>query len=228
MSNENVFVVIPAYNEAQVLGKVLDDLLSYPYQIVVVDDGSQDNTFEIASQYQIHCLQHKCNLGQGAALQTGISYVLKNPDAEIIVTFDADGQHDSKEITKLITPILVDDFDVVLGSRFLEKDLVKYMPTLKYITLKLAVIFTRLTTYIKVTDTHNGFRAFSRIGAQEISITQNGMSHASQILKQIQNENLRYCEVPVTITYTDYSIKKGQAVNNAINILWDSFWSGFN
>jgi len=227
LSKNNIFVIIPAYNEAEVLKKVLDDLLSYSYQIVVVDDGSQDNTYEIAKQYKIHCLKHKCNLGQGAALQTGISYTLQKTDAEILVTFDADGQHDPEEISKLINPILVDDFDVVLGSRFLDKNLTKDMPIIKYFTLKLAVIFTRFTTHIRVTDTHNGFRAFSRTCAKEISITQNGMSHATQILQQIIKNDFHYCEVPVTITYSEYSIKKGQSILNAINILWDSFWGRF-
>lgn len=221
-----IAIVIPAFNEGRILGSVLSDLSKYQYIVILVDDGSTDDTYNIASKYPIHLLQHSCNLGQGAALQTGIIYALNLTDAKIIVTFDADGQHNPAEVDNIVRPILAKKADVVLGSRFLNGGNTKNIPLGKYIVLKLATIFTRFTTRLSVTDTHNGFRAFSRFGASQIDITQNGMSHASQILKQIKDKKLIYCEIPITITYTNYSKNKGQSILNSINVLWDSFFGG--
>jgi polyprenyl-phospho-N-acetylgalactosaminyl synthase len=224
----STYIIIPAYNESKVLDQVLLELTKYNYQIILVDDGSSDDTYEIAAKYPIHLLHHVCNLGQGAALQTGITYALNQPDANIIVTFDADGQHHPEQINDIIEPIRNRKYDVVLGSRFINKYNAENMPASKSFILKLAVNFTKLTTHLAVTDTHNGLRAFSRVGAGKIKITQNGMSHASQILKQIQQNKMKYCEVAVTITYTDYSKGKGQSILNLINILWESFFGGIN
>lgn len=221
-----ICVILPAYNEAAVLDEVLSDLTRLPYQVIVVDDGSTDETPRIAEKYPVHFLRHVCNLGQGAALQTGITYALGLPCTQILVTFDADGQHHASQIAEIIQPILSGQADAVLGSRFLRKEDAATLPAFRRLILNLAVLFTRWTTHLQITDTHNGFRAFSRAGAERIRISQNGMSHASEILKQIHDRHLRYCEVPVEITYTEYSKRKGQSVLNAINILWDSFFGG--
>jgi glycosyltransferase involved in cell wall biosynthesis len=226
MIDRKICVILPAYNEGTVLNQVLDELTKTPYQIIVVDDGSSDDTYRIAEKYPVHLLRHGCNLGQGAALQTGITYALSLPDTEVIVTFDADGQHHPSQIKEIIQPVLSGKADVALGSRFLRKDSAENISAARRFILGMAVVFTKLTTHLAITDTHNGFRAFSRAGAKKIRITQNGMSHASEILKQIHQEKLVYCEVPVTITYTDYSTGKGQSLLNAINILWDSFFGG--
>ena len=226
MNASSIFVIIPAYNEEQVIGSVLNDLMAFGYSIVVVDDGSRDATYHTAEQFPVHLLQHECNLGQGAALQTGISYVLGLNKANAIVTFDADGQHDPVDIARVVNPIIKGKCDVVLGSRFLEKDLTSNLKLDKYLTLRMAVIITRLSTGLVLTDTHNGFRAFSPDAARKIKITQNGMAHASQLLKQIARQHLIYQECPVKISYTAYSLSKGQSIMNGINILWDSFWGG--
>jgi len=226
MNSRSIYILIPAYNESKVIGEVLEALIPYEYSVVVVDDGSKDDTFEVARKFPIHLLSHKCNLGQGAALQTGIEYALQQSNMQLIVTFDADGQHRPDEIAKVVEPIVKGQADVVLGSRFLNSDGAHEIPPSKSLILKLATLFTRVSTKLKITDTHNGFRAFSREAAKRIKITQNGMSHASEILSQIQKNHLAYCEVPVTIIYSEYSKQKGQSLWNAINILWDSFFEG--
>ena len=113
------YVVIPAYNEEQKIGEIIKDVQKMCSSVIVVDDGSADATYEVARREGAIVLRHLVNRGQGAALQTGITYALRN-GADSIVTFDADGQHDTDDIERLIEPILQREADVVLGSRFLE------------------------------------------------------------------------------------------------------------
>ncbi|MDZ7798464.1 MAG: glycosyltransferase family 2 protein [Patescibacteria group bacterium] len=210
MNNNKIYIIIPAFNEAQTIGNVLNDLKDKYSNIVVVDDASDDNTAKIAKSMGVIVLEHLINRGQGAALKTGINYALNNK-ADVIVTFDADGQHQTDDIEKLIKPIIEDNFDVTLGSRFLNSDSVKKIPPLKKIILKTGLIFTKAFSHLKITDTHNGLRAFSNQAAQKIIIRQDRMAHASEILDEISRNNIKYKEIPVTIHYTDYSKSKGQS-----------------
>jgi len=225
---KRIAVVIPAYNEQAVIEQVLRDLCDYPYMIVLVNDGSSDDSGQIARNFPIHYLEHICNLGQGAALQTGIIYALRNLLADVIVTFDADGQHNPSQISDLIQPVVAGKYEIALGSRFLEPANQKAIPKNKRWLLKTAVFFTKLSTGLPITDTHNGFRAFSRYAASTITITQNGFAHASEILSQIKKNKIHFCEVPVSVSYSAYAISKGQPIINALNILWDSFFGGLH
>jgi glycosyltransferase involved in cell wall biosynthesis len=222
-----LWVVMPAYNEGEAIRPVVDGLLARGHQVVVVDDGSRVPLLEVLHGTSVHLLRHVINLGQGAALQTGIRYALAH-GAAIIVTFDADGQHQSTDIDALTAPIRAGRADVALGSRFLKGGHAVRISRSKHLVLKLAVLFTRWTTGLALTDTHNGLRALSRRAAQTLHITQNGMAHASQILQQIAAHRLAYVEVPVTVVYSEYSVRKGQRMTNAFNILWDSFAELFN
>ena len=224
--SSQVWIIIPAHNEEKMIGQVLADLLPYSYHILVVDDGSTDQTLQAALQYPVTVLRHVTNLGQGAALQTGIRYALASPEARLIVTFDADGQHRASDLPRLLKTCLEGHYDVVLGSRFIESGQALNMPQAKRIVLKLAIWFTRLNTGLKLTDTHNGLRVMTAEAARKIQITQNGMAHASELLAQIAAKKLRFCEVPVIISYSDYSMQKGQSLLNIINILWD-MWIGY-
>ncbi|HLC89742.1 MAG TPA: glycosyltransferase family 2 protein, partial [Patescibacteria group bacterium] len=168
-------------------------------------------------------LRHFINRGQGAALQTGIFCALKD-GADVIVTFDADGQHNPEEIDRVVEPLLLSEVDVVLGSRFLKSEIrnpKSEIPLSRIIILKLASWFTRLYTGLAVTDTHNGFRAISAKAASLIEIKQDGMAHASEIIEQIKKHNLKFKEVPVAINYTKHSLAKGQKLSNSFKIIWD-------
>jgi glycosyltransferase involved in cell wall biosynthesis len=226
MAEPSIWVIIPAYNEGRILGETIRGLLEYnaSYQLVVVDDGSTDNTSGVAREFAVHLLVHPMNLGQGAALATGIAYALREK-ADIIVTFDADGQMQAADIGPLVEAVINEGLDVALGSRFL-KSSDSEIPALKKIILRLGAIFTRLTTGLNITDTHNGLRAFKAETLTKFSITQNGMAHASEILAEIACNKLTYRELPVAIRYTEYSKRKGQGVLNAINILFDLFSRG--
>ncbi len=204
-----IFIVTAARNEEKQIAYVLKGLRRKGYNnIVVVDDGSADDTAAIARKGNAHVLQHVINRGQGAALRTGIDYALLH-HADIIVTFDADGQHDPNEIKDMIEPIINGECQVTLGSRFLGKS--PNIPWIKKIMLKGGILFTYLVSGIKLTDAHNGFRALSRSAAQMIEIRQDRMEHASEIVEEIHKKQISYKEVPVTIRYTRYSIQHGQS-----------------
>ena len=224
--DQTVWVVIPAYNEAQVLKEVLGELRDYNrlYNIVVVDDGSSDETVSVASGFDVHILRHPVNLGEGAAIATGIEYALLEK-ADVVVTFDADGQMSAEDIGAVVNEVLEEGVDVALGSRFLTAR-PKGMPRMKKIGLKLATMLTRISTGLKITDTHNGLKAFKAEALRKIVITQNRMAHASEILSEIARNRLVYREVPVTIRYTEYSKTKGQSIFNTINILYELFTGG--
>jgi polyprenyl-phospho-N-acetylgalactosaminyl synthase len=224
-SAEKVWLVIPAFNEATVIKDVIDSVLSRGYPVVVVDDCSRDDTSEVVRTTGAHLCRHPINLGQGAALQTGIDYALKQ-GASIVVTFDADGQHDPADIEELIAPIRTGSVEVSLGSRFLSQAAAENIPLVRVLLLKGAVLFTRLTTGLRLTDTHNGFRAFSRKAARSIRITQNRMAHASELLSRLAETRLPYAEVPVHLRYTEYSLSKGQKITNSLNIVWESLTGG--
>jgi polyprenyl-phospho-N-acetylgalactosaminyl synthase len=215
-----VLVVIAAYNEASVIAGVVADVRRAGYRTVVVDDGSSDGTGDAAFAAGAVVVRHPINLGQGAGLQTGISFALAE-GAELIVTFDADGQHRAGEIAVLLDAMLRNGAEFALGSRFLGRTF--HQPLSRRILLLAATSFTRLTTGLRVTDTHNGLRAMTRRGAAHINLHQNRMAHASEILHQIAASGLRYVEAPVTIEYSAYSLAKGQKLSDALMILVDLF-----
>lgn len=213
------FVVVPAYNEVHMIASVIEDLSRVVpvAQIIVVDDGSDDGTAKVARGLGVVTVRHAMNRGQGAALGTGIEYALNHKSAAVIVTFDGDGQHQAQEIPELVRPILEGTTEVVLGTRFSEKR-ASGIHRSRILTLKLGVIFTRMVSGIRVSDCHNGFRAFSRKAARLIRITQDGMTHASEILDEVMRNRLSYLEHPVQVCYTDYSISKGQRSGKALEL----------
>lgn len=215
-----LFVVVPAFNEARVIGEVLDDLATVvpPQRIIVVDDGSWDDTGRIAREHGALTLRHLINRGQGAALATGIRAALLL-GAEIIVTFDADGQHSASDIPTLVEPIIKGESDVVLGNRF-SNGKPPGIRNGRYVALKLAVLYTRFFSGIKIRDCHNGLRALSRRAAEIIRIRQDGMAHASEILEEIVRRRVRFVERPVSIRYTDYSSAKGQKTLDAVALVF--------
>ena len=214
----SIWVVLAAYNEAAVIGHVVAELVRRSYAVVVVDDGSGDQTGRMAGSAGAIVVTHPINLGQGAALQTGIRYALLQ-GAEYIVTFDADGQHRADDIERLIAALVNNSADFALGSRFLGAAV--DMPMSRRLLLHAATWFTRMTTGLDVTDTHNGLRAMTRRGASQITLRQNRMAHASELLSEIARNGLRYVEVPVTIEYSGYSLAKGQRLRDSLRILVD-------
>jgi glycosyltransferase involved in cell wall biosynthesis len=221
LRSPGVWIVIPAFNEGAVIAKTLASVGAWLPNVVVVDDGSSDDTAEQARRALARVVRHSVNLGQGAALGTGIRYALLE-GADAIVTFDADGQHQPSDIKVLLRTAREHHADVVLGSRFLGR--ASDMPPNRRLLLKLATAYTRATTGLRLTDTHNGLRLFTRKAAEQLRIRQNRMAHASEMLEWLSSSGLRVVEAPVNVVYNDYSLGKGQTAFSSFNILWD-LWS---
>jgi polyprenyl-phospho-N-acetylgalactosaminyl synthase len=219
INQADTWFVIPAYNENQSLAAVVKSIDHLGYSVVVVDDHSADDTQKVALKSGAWVVRHPINLGQGAALQTGIKFAI-NKGAEAIVTFDADGQHQVSDAQFMLEQLSGGAVDVVLGSRFL-RGVPDSMPTMRFFILKLAIIFTRVTSRLRVTDTHNGLRVFRASAASRLNLQQNRMAHASEILSQIRKLGLSYVEYPTDIKYTSYSISKGQKSSNFISIIFE-------
>lgn len=215
MDKKKIIVVIPAYNEQSAIRKVVSEVSHYADLVAVVDDGSRDGTQAEIKKTKAVLLKHHKNLGQGAALRTGFEYS-KREHADIVVTFDGDGQFMASDIPAILSPVLRGQAEISLGSRFLGKTI--GIPFSKLVTLKLGILFTLLYSGIKLTDTHNGFRAISRRALEDIEITRNRMAHASEIIDQIVKKRINFAEVPVTVTYTNSKEKRGQGIFDSIKI----------
>jgi glycosyltransferase involved in cell wall biosynthesis len=219
-SSTSVWVVCAAYNEEATIARVVASVRNARLNIVVVDDGSIDRTRDLAGTAGAAVVRHPINLGQGAALKTGIDYALSQ-GADILVTFDADGQHRVSDIPALLDALARERADFALGSRFLNHS--PHVPIARRILLWGATLFTTITTGLRLTDAHNGLRAFTRQGAAALRLRQNRMAHASEILADIAASGRHYVEIPVTIDYTAYSLAKGQHGGDFVMILLDLF-----
>lgn len=220
--NQNIFVIVPAYNEGAVIATTVAPLIEAGYTVVVIDDCSTDNTADALVNLPVHYLKHELNLGQGAALQTGVDYA-HSLGAQYLVMFDADGQHNHEEIADLLNPIRLGRADITLGSRFKRVEDIAQIPPSRKLILKGAILINGLFTGMWLTDAHNGFRAMNRKAMAQIKMRESRMAHATEILSLIKQAVLKYEEVPVKIVYTDYSKMKGQSSLNSINILIDLF-----
>jgi glycosyltransferase involved in cell wall biosynthesis len=214
----SVWVVIAAFDEAPMVGEVVAGLRERGWRCVVVDDGSADGTGEAAARAGASVVRHPVNLGQGAALQTGIDFALER-GADCVVTFDADGQHDPDDLPAILAPVLTGHADVALGSRFLGQ--AEGIDVPRRLLLRAAIVFTTLTTGVRLTDAHNGLRALSAAACRRLRIIQNRMAHASELVAQISHHGLRFVEVPVCIRYTDYARRKGQGSWGVVRIVLD-------
>lgn len=215
-ASEAVFVVIAAYNEEPVIARTIAGIMPSTTNIVVVDDCSSDRTADIAAAAGAQVLRHPINLGQGAALQTGIEYA-NIRGADYVVTFDADGQHCAADILPMVHALKDQQADIALGSRFLGGT--RNLPYTRRMMLQLAIRFTQWTGGGRFTDVHNGFRAMSRRFFEQFRFEQNRMAHASEILKYITAHRIPYIEFPTTVSYTEYSLAKGQSDANALRIV---------
>ncbi|MCD6097175.1 glycosyltransferase family 2 protein [bacterium] len=213
-----IFAVVPAYNEEKKIGQVIEGLKKYISDIIVVNDGSLDKTAQIAKEKGVVLVSHCFNLGLGAALRTGFCLALEK-GADIILTFDADGQHNPDDLEKVITPILKGQADVVIGTRLKGKG---NMPLSRKIISFLASLFTYIFYGKWVSDSQSGLRAFKRQALEKIKLSSQKMEVSSEIIGQIKKHNLCLKEVPISGIYTSYSLSKGQKiVSGSVRIVWD-------
>ncbi len=213
---------MPMFNEATVVGEVIEGLLpSFPY-VVCVDDGSSDDSAVVARAAGAVVVEHPFNLGQGAALQTGFEYALQDPELEAVITFDADSQHRVEDAVAMLERLRSGEAEVVLGSRFLDRR-TKISP-LKRLVLRTAAVQSSFSTGLELTDAHNGLRVIDASIIKRVHLAQNRMAHASELIQQLAQIRPRIVEHPVEIVYTEYSKSKGQSLLNGVNILADLFF----
>jgi glycosyltransferase involved in cell wall biosynthesis len=216
---DGVCVVIPVFNEAPVIAQVVTSVRTRYPLVVCVDDGSSDDSAAVAVAAGALLVQHPINLGQGAALRSGLEFGLSLETVKYFVTFDADGQHDVEDVEQMLEILDAGEKKIVFGSRFLDKR--TRVSGAKRAVLGAAVLYSRVSTGLELTDTHNGLRCFTREVAAALDIQMNGMAHASEILSIVSRRQFPYTEVPVHIRYTDYSRSKGQPLLNGVNIIFD-------
>ncbi len=220
----DVWIVVPAFNEAGVIGDVITELRSVFPNVVCVDDGSADDTGDIALRAGAHLVRHPVNIGQGAAIQTGVEYARGRPGAQLFATFDADGQHRVTDVLAMIARLTSDGADIVIGTRFGPG--VSRPPLLKRVVLQTAAWLSPRGRRLGLTDSNNGLRVFNKTVADRLDITMNGMSHATEFIMLIDENRWRVAEQPVEVLYTEYSSAKGQPLVNGVNIIVDGFLRG--
>jgi len=221
--NTNTVFIMPAYNEKDKPIKIIWEILNKWYSVILIDDGKNgDLTEKLQNQYKnkpIVTIKHLINLWQGWWLETWSEYIRRFwKDIQYIVHFDSDWQHRLEDLWEFQKAFKENpDLEIVLGSRFLGSTI--NMPKSKKVTLKLGILFTRLFSWISLTDTHNGYRMMKKGTLDKIHITMNYMEHASEILDIIKSKKIKFKEVPIVVIYTEYSISKWQKIGNAINIV---------
>lgn len=222
MNNSDVWLVIPCFNEGPVIRDVISNARRTFPNIVAVDDGSKDDSTQQIRAGGAHLVCHPVNLGQGAAIQTGIEYVRRQPGARIAVTFDADGQHQVHDVEKMIERLRRDDLDIVVGTRFGDYERESsQVPWIKRVVLHIVVALSPKLKKLGLSDAHNGLRVMGPRFIDALQLRMNGMSHASEFVDIMAEGDWKVGEEPVDVLYTEYSMSKGQSLFNGINILAD-------
>lgn len=219
-SNDDVWLVVPVFNEATVIREVAAAAKKTFPNIVCVDDGSRDDSTAEIKRADVHLVRHPVNLGQGAAIQTGVEYARTQPGAKYFVTFDADGQHRVEDVVVMVGRLRTEPIDIVIGTRFAEGRS-ESVPVVRRLALRTIVFLSPRTRRLGLTDAHNGLRAFNKTVADDLDLMVSGMGHASEFISLIDHHHWRVAEQPVTILYTDYSRAKGQSLINGVNIVAD-------
>jgi len=215
----DIVVVLPAYNEDQTIARVMDDLLGWGVQLVVVDDGSQDETYRIVQDYlkrypgRVHLYRHLLNRGVGAALQTGLEAALKRRP-RVIVTFDSDGQHHAQDLYGVVRPVVMGQADAVIGTRDFQE-----MPLHKRFGNTVMNLITLLFYGHQVTDSQSGFRAFTPQAARLMELHSSGYGICSEMVGEVFRHDLHLVEVPISTIFTDYSLSKGTDTRIGLKIL---------
>lgn len=222
MKIKKLLIAIPAFNEAGSIGKVLDKIPKRltnvdSTEVVVVDDGSTDNTSLIVKKRKVRVIRHMINRGLGASLATAFEFAQRS-NADILVTLDADGQHDPSDIKRIIRPIIEDQKDVVIGSRLVKSS--KSMPKERRTINILANLVTFFLSGIWTSDSQSGFRAFSKKAIKKIRLITQRMEVSSEVFREINKNKLSYSEIAIKSIYTKYSLRKGQSTLNAPNVFW--------
>lgn len=212
-------IIVPAYNEAAVVGDVVRAIhANFPKtDLLVIDDGSRDTTANEAKKAGAIVIRHVLNRGLGGAIGTGLAFA-KQGDYDLAVTVDADGQHDPRDIERVLAPLIKGRADVVVGSRMISRR--GTMPFDRQIMNTGANLITWLLFGVTTSDSQSGFRGFNKKAITSIFLRTERMEVSSEIFSEIKRLHLRYAEVPIRVIYTEYSRGKGQSNSNGLAILF--------
>lgn len=216
---ENISVIVPVFNESEKLEEVISNLKKYFKNIVVINDGSNDNSLQILKKLKVKVINHSYNLGQGASISSGLKYISSRKDIYAVITFDADGQHQADDAVTFAKEILSSNVDIIFGSRFINHE--ENIPFLKRKVLRIVNLFTRYFSKINLSDSHNGLKAIRSSVIDKLEFKSNRYAFESEIIHSVSKNNLSYKELPTNILYTTYSKKKGQKLLNGFLILED-------
>ena len=219
MKYKDIYVIVPAYNEEKVIKEIISNLLKKFSNVIVVDDGSTDGTFNEIKDLDVKILHHEINLGVGAAVHTGWEYVSMIDSAHAVITFDADGQHSVKDAESMAKEVMISDADIIFGTRF--PKFARNIPLVKRIVLKIITKITYFMTGVSLSDAHNGLKAFKASALRNLELNFSAYSYESELITQVSKKKLKYTEMPTDIKYTNYSIKKGQKLSNGLLIIED-------
>ena len=211
-------VVIPAYNEAKTIADVIKGAAKYADEVIVVDDGSTDNTAFIARAAGATVIRHPNNRGYGAALAIGLNTAALNGN-DLIVYLDGDGQHDPNDIPKIIAPILRKEADLVIGSRFLMKQSKEKIPKYRTIGQHALTKATNIGNRTKITDSQSGFRCITKKAALMLDMKEDGMGFSSEMILEADRLGLTISEVPITVKYEGLETSSMKPVNHGIQVL---------
>lgn len=218
-----LLIILPAFNEAKVISQVLAQVkkavakLPVQTEICVVNDGSSDNTAQVAKNSQATVLTHVINRGLGASLSTGLEYA-KQIQADFAITMDSDGQHDPDDLITVLKPLLNKQADVIIGSRLLQPT--GKMPLLRRINNQAFNLLTRLLFGVVTTDSLSGFRGFGKKAIQSIELKTERMEVSNEFFTEIKRHQLKFTEVPIKVIYTKYSLAKGVKPGNVFAIIF--------
>lgn len=209
---KRIYIVIPAYNESKRITKVLEELVQVRLPIIVVDDGSKDSTLERVKEYPVIALQHKVNLGKGAAIKTGCEAAF-SMGAEAIIMMDADGQHKAEDLPKFIEKIQSDKYDIVFGSRNMGLG----VPLVRFLGNKFASVLVALLFKAYFSDLICGYRAITKKAYMQMGLKSSDYGIETEMVIKTAKQKLRYCEIPVETIY--YDKFKGVTILDAFGIL---------
>jgi glycosyltransferase involved in cell wall biosynthesis len=217
--NRRILICIPAYNEAKSIADVIQKAKKHGCDVIVYDDGSTDNTKEVATSSGATVIRDPNNKGYGVAIRS-LFQAAKEKNADIIVTIDSDGQHNPDQISNVLKPILNDGFDIVVGSRFLNDQDKRKVPVYRYVGIKIITKLVQAASYNNITDAQSGFRAFSRNALSKINLFEKGMAVTTEILLRAKENNLLLKEVPITISYTVQNASTGNPLVHGVGVLY--------
>jgi glycosyltransferase involved in cell wall biosynthesis len=214
-----VLVCIPAFNESRNIAEIINKSKKYADGVIVYDDGSTDDTYELAEKAGAKVIKSPKNTGYGTAIRA-LFQAARDQNADFMITLDSDGQHNPDHIPRLIEPLRTQNFDIVIGSRFLSKDDREKVPRYRSLGIKTITKLTQSASYTGLTDSQSGFRAYNKNALSKINLFEDGMAVSTEILLRAREKNLLATEVPITINYATCDTSTHNPITHGVGVLY--------